>query len=313
MNCPTCKAECKRKGHDRKGNQRYQCRGCGRSFLGPRQKPLGGMSLPVEKAEQVLAMLLEGNSVSSVVRLTGVHQKTILKLLVLAGEKCERIMATRIVNVPARDVEFDELWNFIGKKQKRVRPEDDQNLGDCYTFVAIERHTKLVLNIAMGKRNQQTTDAFVEGVRHATRDGHFQVTTDGFPAYRSAITTTLHDRCDYAMLIKVYASSQDGEARYSPADVAATEVVPIMGRPDPERICTSIVERSNLSTRMSVRRFTRLTNAFSKKWENNWAAVALWFTFYNFCRVHKTLRVTPAMEAGIADHVWSIGDLLKAA
>jgi IS1 family transposase len=271
------------------------------------------MSLPIEQAEMVLSMLLEGNSVSSVVRLTGIHQKTILKLLVLAGEKCERIMATRIVNVPVRDVEFDELWNFVGKKQKRVRPEDDQNLGDCYTFVAIERHTKLVLNIAMGKRNQETTDVFVEGVRHATRHGHFQVTTDGFAPYRSAISTTLHDRADYAMLIKVYASPQDGEARYSPAEVASTEVVPVMGNPDPERICTSIVERSNLSTRMSVRRFTRLTNAFSKKWENNWAAVALWFTFYNFCRVHKSLRVTPAMEAGISDHVWSVRELLEAA
>lgn len=201
----------------------------------------------------------------------------------------------------------------MGKKQKRVRPDDDQNLGDCYTFVAIERHSKLVLNIAMGKRNQQTTDAFVEGVRHATHHGHFQVTTDGFGPYRSAISNTLADRADYAMLIKVYASPQDGEARYSPAEVASTEVVLVMGRPDPERICTSIVERSNLSTRMSVRRFTRLTNAFSKKWENNWAAVAVWFTFYNFCRVHKSLRVTPAMEAGIADHVWSVGELLRAA
>jgi len=165
----------------------------------------------------------------------------------------------------------------------------------------------------MGKRDQGTTDAFVEGVRHATRHGHFQVTTDGFAPYRSAITTTLHDRADYAMLIKVYAAPQSDEKRYSPAEVSSVEVVPVMGRPDPERICTSIVERSNLSTRMSVRRFTRLTNAFSKKWENNWAAVALWFTFYNFCRVHKSLRVTPAMEAGIADHVWSVRELLEAA
>jgi transposase-like protein/IS1 family transposase len=315
MACPACQIECKRHGRDRKGNQRYQCPECSKTFVGARNKDLGAvsLSLPFEKAELILSLLLEGNSVSSVVRLTGVHQKTILKLLVLAGEKCEKIMAAKIVNVPVRDLEFDELWNFVGKKQKRVRPDDDQNLGDCYTFVAIERHTKLVLNIAMGKRNQQTTDAFVEGVRHATRHGHFQVTTDGFAPYRSAITTTLHDRCDYAMLIKVYASNQDSEARYSPAEVASTEVVPVMGRPDPERICTSIVERSNLSTRMSVRRFTRLTNAFSKKWENNWAAVALWFTFYNFCRVHKSLRVTPAMEAGIANHVWSVGELLKAA
>jgi transposase-like protein/IS1 family transposase len=313
VTCHSCRIECKRKGRDRKGTQRYQCRQCSKTFLEPQADHLDGMYLPLDKAEMVLKLLLEGTSVSSVVRLTEVHQKTILKLLVLAGEKCERIMAEKIVNVPVRDLEFDELWNFVGKKQRRVKPEDDQNLGDCYTFVAIERHSKLVLNIAMGKRDQGTTDAFVEGVRHATRHGHFQVTTDGFAPYRSAITTTLHDRADYAMLIKVYAAPQSDEKRYSPAEVSSVEVVPVMGRPDPERICTSIVERSNLSTRMSVRRFTRLTNAFSKKWENNWAAVALWFTFYNFCRVHKSLRVTPAMEAGIADHVWSVRELLEAA
>jgi IS1 family transposase len=247
-------------------------------------------------------------------RVTDVHHTTILKLLVLAGEKCERIMAAKIRNVEVRDVECDELWAFIGKKQKRVRPEDDQNLGDAYTFVAIERHTKLVLNIAMGKRDQSTTDVFVEGIRHATAHKQFQITTDGFAPYTSAITTTLHDRLTgYAKLIKVYRAGTDGEARYSPAEVASTEVVPVYGQPDPERICTSIVERSNLSTRMTNRRFTRLTNAFSKKWENHWAAVACWFAFYNFCRIHKSLRVTPAMAAGISDHVWSVRDLLEAA
>lgn len=141
----------------------------------------------------------------------------------------------------------------------------------------------------------------------------YQITTDGFAPYRSAVTTTLDDRCDYAMLIKVYRAPSEGEARYSPPEVASTEVVPVMGRPDPERICTSIVERSNLSTRMSVRRFTRPTNAFSKKWENHWAAVAVWFAFYNFCRVHKSLRVTPAMAAGISGHIWSVRELLETA
>jgi IS1 family transposase len=270
------------------------------------------MYLPIEKAELILSLLLEGNSVSSVSRLTGVHIGTILKVLVKAGEKAEHIMAQRISQVECRDIELDELWAFIGKKQKRVKATDDQNLGDCYTFVAIERHSKLVLNIANGKRDQATTDVFIEGLRHATR-GEYQITTDGFAPYKSAITTTLSDRADYAMLIKVYKASVEGEARYSPAEVASVEEVPVMGRPDPERICTSIVERQNLSVRMGTRRFTRLTNAFSKKWENHWAATAVWFAFYNFCRVHKSLRVTPAMAAGISNHIWSVRELLEAA
>jgi IS1 family transposase/transposase-like protein len=312
MTCHNCRIDCRKFG--KRGNrQRYQCTQCRKVFTEPRVDNLDGMYLPIEKAEMVLALLLEGNSVSSVERVTEVHHTTILKLLVLASEKCERIMADKLRNVVVRDVECDELWAFIGKKQKRVGPDDDQNLDDAYTFVAIERHSKLVLNIALGKRDQSTTDVFVEGIRHATAHSPFQITTDGFAPYRSAITTTLHDRCDFAQLIKVYRAASEGEGRYSPAEVASTEVVPIMGQPDPERICTSIVERNNLSTRMSLRRFTRLTNGFSKKWENHWAAVAVWFTFYNFCRVHKSLRCTPAMEAGIADHVWSVRELLEAA
>jgi len=313
VTCHSCRTVAQKHGKDRKGNQRFKCQQCSKTFLEPQEKPLDGMYLPIEKAELVLKLLLEGNSVSTVERITEVHHTTILKLLVLAGEKCERIMAEKIRNVEVRDVECDELWAFIGKKQKRVRPEDDQNLGDAYTFVAIERHTKLVLNIALGKRDQHTTNAFVEGIRHATSRSSFQITTDGFAPYRSAITTTLHDRLTgFAQLIKVYRAASEGEGRYSPAEVASVETVPVFGQPDPERICTSIIERQNLSVRMGLRRFTRLTNGFSKKWENHWAAVACWFAFYNFCRVHKSLRVTPAMAAGISDHVWTLRELLEA-
>jgi transposase-like protein/IS1 family transposase len=314
MTCHNCRAECRKFGK-RQNRQRYQCSQCRKVFTDARDSTLDGMYLPIEKADLVLKLLLEGNSISSVIRLTEVHQKTILKLLVLAVERCERIMAEKVRNVEVRDVECDEVWSFIGMKQKRVRPEDDQNLGDAYAFVAIERHSKLVLNIALGKRDQATTDVFVEGIRHATTTSFkFQVTTDGFAPCRSAVTTTLHDRLiGFAQLIKVYRAASEGEARYSPAEVASVEVVPVMGQPDPERICTSIVERSNLSTRMGLRRFTRLTNAFSKKWENHWAAVMVWFTFYDFCRIHKRLRVTPAMEAKITDHVWSARELVEAA
>ena len=312
MTCHNCRTECRKFGK-RQNRQRYQCSQCRKVFTDARDNTLDGMYLPVEKAEMVLGLLLEGNSVSSVERVTGVHKATILKLLVQAGEKCERIMADKVRNVEVRDVELDEVWSWIGCKQKRVRPEDDQNRGDCYVFVGIERHSKLVLNITMGKRDQNTTNVFVEGIRQATSRSHFQITTDGFAPYRSAISNTLHDRCDYAMLIKVYRAASEGEARYSPAEVSSVEVVPVMGQPDPDRICTSIIERSNLSLRMGLRRFTRLTNGFSKKWENHWAAVSLWYTFYNFCRVHKSLRVTPAMAAGISDHIWSVRELLEAA
>jgi transposase-like protein/IS1 family transposase len=313
VTCHNCRTECQRFGKHRNGLRRFRCKQCRKTFTEPHQDALDGMYLPLEKAELVLQLILEGNSVSTIERVTGVHHGTILKLLVLAGEKCERIMAAKIRNIQVRDIEADEVWSFIGKKEKRVRPEDDQNLGDCYTFVAIERHSKLVLNIAMGKRDQRTTDSFIEGVRHATAHGRFQITTDGFGPYRSAISSTLHDRCDYAQLIKVYRTPQDAEKRYSPVEVSSVEVVPVMGQPDPERICTSIVERSNLSLRMGIRRFTRLTNAFSKKWENHWAAVVCWYCWYNFGRPHRTLRCTPAMAAGITDHIWTVRELLEAA
>ena len=161
-------------------------------------------------------------------------------------------------------------------------------------------------------RSAATTDIFIEGLRTATSPQEFQITTDGFTPYRSAIDNTLSDRVDFAQLIKVYRANPEAEDRYSPADVVATEAVPVLGRPDPDQICTSHVERQNLTMRMQIRRLTRLTNAFSKKWENLWAALCLHFAYYNFCRVHKSLRVTPATEAGIADRIWAITDLLSA-
>jgi IS1 family transposase len=169
--------------------------------------------------------------------------------------------------------------------------------------------TRLVLNFALGRRNQATTDVFIESLRAASAKQRFQITTDGFQPYVSAITTTLSDRCDYAMHIKVYGTNPEDERRYSPGEAVSSEKVPVTGNPETKRICTSHIERQNLTFRMQMRRMTRLTSAFGKKWDNLWSAYCLHFAYYNFYRTHKTLRVTPTMEAGIADHIWDLKEL----
>jgi IS1 family transposase len=213
-----------------------------------------------------------------------------------------------------RDVQADEMWGYVGMKEKTKKKNgaSDPTLGDAYTFVALERHTKLVIAWHLGRRSQRDTVEFTEKL-HAATEGRFQLTTDGFNAYPDAVCYSLGTRVDFAQLVKVYKQPEQGggERRYSPAEVIKAVPTPIWGRPDPERISTSHVERQNLTMRMMMRRLTRLTNAFSKKWENLRAALALHFAYYNFCRVHKTLRCTPAMEAGIASTIWTLQDLLS--
>jgi transposase-like protein/IS1 family transposase len=312
MTCQKCNADCQRFGKHRNGLRRFRCPVCKKTYTEAHKPALEGSYIDLGRIVLALKLLIEGNSLSSTERICGLDINTLMKILVKAGDKCEKLMGRLIVNVPVKDVECDEIWGFVQKKEGHKRPEEANNegLGDAYCFVAIERNTKLVLNFALGRRNQTTTEVFIEGLRHATAHQNFQVTTDGFAPYRSAIANTLEDRVDFAQLIKVYRAPQGGEARYSPAEVASVEVVPVLGNPNPERICTSIVERQNLTIRMQMRRLTRLTNGFSKKWENLWAAYCLHFAYYNFCRIHKTLRVTPAMEAGLTDHVWELAELL---
>jgi|CZKS01.1.fsa_nt_gi transposase-like protein/IS1 family transposase len=314
MTCHNCRIETVKAGRAKDGAQRHKCQQCGKRFTDAKQRLLGSDSrLPEEKTLMILRCLLEGNSVRSTGRLCEVEPNTVLNILVLTGERCERLLGKMLMNITVKDVQADEIWSFIGKKEKQRQPGDDPNVGDAYTFVAIERHSKLVLNFALGKRDQLTTNGFIEGLRLATSPKQFQVTTDGFAPYVSAMENTLADRVDFARLIKVYRATPEGERRYSPAEVVSTETVIGIGNPDPKRVCTSHVERQNLSMRMGIRRFTRLTNAFSKKWENHWAALCVWFAYYNFCRVHQSLRVTPAMAAGISDHIWSVRELLEAA
>jgi transposase-like protein/IS1 family transposase len=312
MTCEACQVSCQRFGKHRNGLQRFRCPACKTTYTEAHKPALEGSYIPQEKVVLVLRLLIEGNSIRSTERITNLDRNTIMRLLTLAGEKCEALMGRLIVNVPVRDVECDEIWGFVQKKEGHKGPEEahDESVGDAYCFTAVERNTKLVLNFALGRRSKATTDVFIEGLRHATSSQNFQITTDGFAPYVKAISDTLADRVDFAQLIKVYRSSTEGEGRYSPAEVASVEVVPVLGNPDPARICTSIVERQNLTIRMQMRRLTRLTNGFSKKWENLWAAYCLHFAYYNFCRIHSSIRVTPAMESNLTDHVWELAELL---
>jgi IS1 family transposase/transposase-like protein len=320
MKCSTCKIECRSFGYHRNGLRRFRCGSCKRTYTEPHRprvetNPLGDLRMPLEKATLAIQLLIEGSSIRTAERVTGLHRDTICRLLSLAGERAEKIMGKWVRNVRPSDVECDEVWGYVGKKEghKTIDEARNEGLGDTYCFVAIDRKTKLVITFALGKRNQTTTDVFIEGLRDALAPGHrFQITTDGFKPYVSAISTTLGHVVDYAQLVKVYCAATEGEGRYSPATVESVQVLPIIGNPDPSRICTSIVERQNLTVRMQVRRMTRLTNAFSKKWENHWAALCLHFVYYNFCKIHGSLRVTPAMQANLTDHIWTIGELFSA-
>ena len=311
MNCTDCNGLTKKHGKDRKGNQRFRCLTCGKTFNEPKEKPLGEMILAEEKAISVLHHLVEGCSIRSTERITGVHRDTILKLLVVVGAKCERMMDERIKGLHVSEVQCDEQWQYIGMKQKTKKQKgiEDNTLGDSWVFTAIERNSKLILCWHLGKRTEADTIAFTEKLAQAT-EGSFQVTTDGFKPYQHAIVLSLGaQHVDFAQLVKMYAANQE-EIRYSPAECIGANKVTIYGNPDMDKVSTSHVERHNLSTRMQTRRYTRLTNAFSKKWSKHHAALALWFAYYNFCRVHRTLRVTPAMEAEITDHVWELKELL---
>jgi IS1 family transposase/transposase-like protein len=313
MICGTCNVQCQRFGSHRNGLRRFRCPQCKRTYTEPHTRTLDTMYIPQDKAVLVTRLLLEGNSIRSSERISGLDRTTIARLLILAGERCEKLLADTITKLRVKDVEADEIWGFVGMKEKAKGNlhKNEATLGDAYTYVALERNSKLILAWHLGKRNRQDTLAFILKLRNAT-EGRFQLTTDGWPSYPDAVERVFGSEIDYAQLIKVYGASRDGEQRYSPAEIVDVEVVPRAGMPDFERVCTSHIERQNLTMRMQIRRLTRLTNAFSKKWENLRAAIALHFAYYNFCRIHQTLRVTPAMEAGLTDHVWELKELLAA-
>jgi|SRR5208283_2865015 len=267
--------------------------------------------LNVAQQARAIACLVEGNSLRSTVRMTGVHRTTIQHLLVNLGAACEAYQVEKLVNLPCKRIQCDEIWSFVGAKQKQVN-QGAHGIGDVWTWTAICADTKLILSWQVGDRGADTAKGFMADIagRLANR---VQLTTDGHKVYLDAVENAFGDDIDYAMLVKLYGNENrdGGEARYSPAVCTGARKEPITGNPDAAHISTSYIERHNLTIRMSNRRFTRLTNAFSKKLENHAASVAVFVMYYNFCRIHQTLRVTPAMAAGVADHVWSLEELVS--
>jgi len=263
-----------------------------------------------EKKVAVLSALVEGCSVRSTVRLTGVSKGAVLRLLVAVGAACTEYHDRVVRNVTAKRVQVDEIWSFVGCKQKNVTEAKMEAgiCGDVWTFTAIEAQSKLILSWMAGRRDAGCATEFLRDVasRLANR---VQLTTDGHKMYLTAVPDAFANDIDYAQLVKVYGNDPEGATCYSPAQCLGTKREPVIGSPDPEHISTSYVERQNLNMRMNMRRFTRLTNAFSKKLENHVAMLALFHMHHNFCRIHQTLRVTPAMEAGIANHAWPLSDI----
>ena len=267
--------------------------------------------LHISIRSQVIAALVEGVSINATCRMTSVAKHTVLKLLKDLGCAAASYHDSHVRNLRVRRLQCDEIWAFVGAKMKNASMERiQQGWGDVWTWTAIDADTKLIVSYTLGQRGADTAKEFMEDVasRVATR---IQLTTDGHRVYAEAVEGAFGADIDYAMLVKIYGASNDSpESRYSPATCIGCRTGVLAGSPDTDHISTSFVERSNLSMRMGMRRFTRLTNGFSKKLENHGHAVALYFMHYNFCRIHTTLRVTPAMEAGLTDHVWTVEELV---
>lgn len=268
--------------------------------------------LSIQKRSSILGLLVEGSSLRAASRLADVSINTVTKLLVDTARACASYQDRTMRNLPCRHVQCDEIWSFCYAKERNVpvAKSGEWGYGDVWTWTALCSDCKLVPSWLVATRDGDAARAFMQDLagRLANR---IQLTTDGHRVYLDAVEQAFGADVDYAMLVKVYGASHEPESRYSPAQCIATERVPVNGNPKTSRISTSHVERQNLTMRMGMRRFTRLTNAFSKKVENHEAAVALHFMHYNFARIHKSLRVTPAMEAGVADHVWSLEELVR--
>ncbi len=265
-----------------------------------------------DKQIAVIAALAEGSSIRSIGRMTGIHRDTIMRLGVRVGQGCTALMDGTMRDLPCERLELDEIWGYIGKKDANVRPGDDPQFGNVWTWCAIDSDTKLVPAFKVGDRTPKSAIDFVDDLALRMRN-RVQISTDGLRAYVDAIDQAFGVNVDYGQIVKVYGSQLTDQRRYSPPEVISSEKKVICGNPNMDLISTSYVERLNATTRLHVRRLTRLTHAFSKKRENFEAAVGLHFAYYNFCRRHNTLRCTPAMAAGVTQDFWSVGDLVEAA
>ncbi len=266
--------------------------------------------LPMETQIRVVNALVEGNSIRATARMVGVEHKTVMRVLLRVGDRCGQILNERMQRLPCRVVQLDEIWTFVAKKERVVTADDNREIvGDQYVFVAMDSESKLIPTFYVGKRNAASTWHFVQDLKTRLAN-RVQLTTDGWRPYLPAIEDAFGASIDSAMLIKTYRETVGAEKRYSPDDIVSALPIPVSGDPQPHLISTSHIERQNLTIRMQLRRFTRLTNAFSKKLDNLKAACALHFAHYNFCRVHQTLRVTPAMAAGVVPEIWPLDSLV---
>lgn len=266
--------------------------------------------LTLSKRAQILHMLVEGNSLRSTSRMADVSINTVTKLLVDVGQACSDYQNATLRNLPCKRVQVDEIWAFCYAKQKNVADAKSApvDAGDVWTWTAICADTKLIPSWLVGGRDAEYADAFINDLA-GRMSSRIQLTSDGHRSYLEAVEGAFGADVDYAMLIKTYGNTVEGQKRYSPAECTGIYKKPITGNPDDAHVSTSYVERQNLTMRMHMRRFTRLTNGFSKKVENHEYAIALHFMYYNFGKIHKTLRVTPAMEAGVSDHVWTLEEI----
>ena len=266
--------------------------------------------LSTAKRTAVVAALVEGCSIRSTVRMTGVAKNTITKLLLDLGAACAKYQDETLRNLPCRRLQCDEIWSWVGAKDKNIPIGQERfGRGSVWTWTAIDADTKLVPSWLVGTRDGASAYEFMMDVASRLR-WRVQLTTDGLTAYHGAVEDAFGGQIDYATLQKLYGSDPEAEKRYSPATCIGCEVKTVVGEPDPKHINTSYVERQNLTMRMSMRRFTRLTNAFSKKVENHAAAIAVYFMYYNFVRIHQTLRTTPVQAAGVTERLWAIEDMV---